>query len=381
MKTMLMLIAIVFFSAPSAHADLTLTFGGDVNFNKNRQVPQGDGVRVGGQLHSFASLTGGIQPLLDGDLNFANIETVVTDDASLAAQDKTFVFSSHPNSIRRLLDIGFNLFSLANNHSYNRGFGGLDETLNSMGELTREGRTFTYAGIERRRSDFQTARIINVKGHRIAFAAIGISDDAFRATLDRTGILSYRNDSDYALVLKSLRDAQADLKILSIHAGIEMKTTTEPELRARFERALTEGDVDFILGHHPHVVRSVAMVNQKAIFYSLGNYLMVGAADIGGKGGGMDYGLFGRAHFAWDAAAKRLKLQALEAIPLTQMHIHPKPLDARGAADRIAYLNRLSLNDLGGAKAVQFRIRADGSGLMCDDRGLAYTARAQAVCR
>lgn len=379
-RTSLVFSLLTLILSPAARADLTITFGGDVNFNKNRQAPEADGAVVGGRKYAFADLTQGIRGLLDGDLNFANIETVVTDERNLAAQDKAFVFRTHPNALRHLLNIGFNLFSLANNHSYNHGFGGLDETLNSMDELMREGRAFTYAGIERNRTAFQTAHVVTVNGHRVAFAAIGISDDTFRATAVRTGIMSYRNDADFALVLKSLREAQADLKILSIHAGIEMKTTTEADLRARFERALGEGDVDLILGHHPHVVRPVASIGDRAIFYSLGNYLMLGAASLSGHGVATDYGLFGRAHFAWDARVHRLKLQAVEAIPLTQMHIRPKPFDARTAADRIGYLNQTSMTDLGASKAVQFKIRADGSGIACWDRGLPYSRRAVQVC-
>lgn len=364
-----------------AHADLTITFGGDVNFNKNKQAPLPDGVNVWGRKYSFSETTAGIRHLIDGDVNFANIETVVTDERDLPAQAKTFVFRSHPNALRHLLDLGFNLFSLANNHSYNHGFGGLDETLNSMEEFERESRYLTHAGIERRRSDFERAKIMRVGSHTIAFASIGITNDAFRATATRTGVLSYRNESDYELVLKSLRDASADLKILSIHAGIEMKTSTEPDLRKRFERAIAEGDADLVLGHHPHVVRPVALMDGRAVFYSLGNYLMLGAADIGSRGVGSDYGLFGRAHYVWDASARRLKLQAVEAVPLTQMHLNPKPLSAPAAAQRIRYLNEISSRDLGRSNAMEFRVRDDGSGVSCLAETLPYSARARAACQ
>ena len=120
----LLTVALAFTSI--AHADLTMTFGGDINFNKNKQVPLADGVQVGGRVVGFSETMSGIKGLIDGDLNFANIETVVTDEKLLPAQAKTFVFRSHPNAIRQLFDIGFNLFSLANNHSYNHGFGGLN---------------------------------------------------------------------------------------------------------------------------------------------------------------------------------------------------------------------------------------------------------------
>ena len=374
------MILMLFLSA-TAHADLTLTFGGDVNFNKTLQSPAGDGVRVRGRSYRFEELTAGLRPLIDGDVNFANIETVVTSQMALPPQDKAFVFRSHPNSILHLVDLGFNLFGLANNHSYNHGFAGLEETLSTLEGLGRMApRAIAFAGIERTREDFGRARILRVGAHTIAFAAIGIMDSRFRVgSAPRAGVLNVKNQADYDLALKSLREAVADLKILSIHTGIEMKTSLEAGQRSMFERALTEGDVDLVLGHHPHVVRPVQSIQGKAIFYSLGNYLMVGSANITGRGVDTDYGLFGRAHFAWDAGARRLKLQSVEAIPLTDTHLQPKSLDAQAAAARIQFLNSLSTRELG-STAMPFRITAKGSGVFCNRQNLAYSPRAKAVC-
>jgi hypothetical protein len=76
-----------------------------------------------------------------------------------------------------------------------------------------------------------------------------------------------------------------------------------------------------------------------------------------------------------------LKLQAVEAIPLTQMHISPKPMAPKAAAERIAFLNQLSLDDLGADKAMNFTTRLDGSGIACFDQDLPYSQRAGILCR
>ena len=90
------LILASFFSLTSygqlARADLSITFGGDVNFNKNKQPPMADGAVVSGKKVSFQETTAGLRHLLDGDVNFANIETVVTENRNLSAQSKSFVF-------------------------------------------------------------------------------------------------------------------------------------------------------------------------------------------------------------------------------------------------------------------------------------------------
>ncbi|MDX9730831.1 MAG: CapA family protein [Bdellovibrionales bacterium] len=365
----------------TALADLTITMGGDVNFNKNRQEPLADGSMVFGRKVSFAETTRGIRNLIDGDLNFANIETVVTDDRHLPAQRKAFVFRSHPNAILHLMDIGFNLFSLANNHSHNHGSPGLGETLTTMDRFVNEGHRITYAGIERDRRDFEQVRIAHVNGYKVALAAVTITDPTFRAGNGSVGVLDYRNGADYDLALRSLRETQADLKILSIHAGTELRVKLDPGQQEKFERALSEGDVDLVIGHHPHVVRPISNVNGRVILYSLGNYLMLGAANIGKRGVGVDYGLFARAHFAWDASAGRLKMQAIEAVPITDMHLDPKRLSVSASAERVRNLNQLSAGELGHRKAVEFSVRTDGTGVACFDTGLPYSARALAVCK
>ncbi|HRK06510.1 MAG TPA: CapA family protein [Pseudobdellovibrionaceae bacterium] len=365
-----------------AHADLTLTFGGDVNFNKNKQAPRGDHVSYFGRRVTYEEMTRHLAPLIDGDVNFANIETVVTDDEHLPAQQKAFVFRSHPNSIRHLMDLGFNLFSLANNHAYNHGSAGLDHTLDAMEHLQRRGaRPIAFAGIERRRADFERARIFEVRGYRIAFAAIGIIDPRFRSRGEGVGVLNYHDESDYALTLKSLREADADLKIISIHYGTEMQVELDRGQRAKFLRAISEGDADLVLGHHPHVVRPVELRDGRAIFYSLGNYLMAGAADLTRRAEAQDYGLFGRAHFARDARrGGRLSLQALEAVPLTGMHLQARPMPKAASERRIELLNQLSRQQLG-VHAAEFRVRSDGRGVECSNiSGLALSARAAEVC-
>jgi poly-gamma-glutamate capsule biosynthesis protein CapA/YwtB (metallophosphatase superfamily) len=365
-----------------ARADLTLTFGGDVNFNKNKQAPRGDHVSYFGRRVTYEEMTRHLAPLIDGDVNFANIETVVTDDEHLPAQQKAFVFRSHPNSIRHLMDLGFNLFSLANNHTYNHGSAGLDHTLDAMEQLQRRAaRPIAFAGIERRRSDFERARILEVRGYRIAFAAIGIIDPRFRSRGESVGVLNYHDESDYALTLKSLREANADLKIISVHFGTEMQVELDRGQRAKFLRAITEGDADLVLGHHPHVVRPVELRDGRAIFYSLGNYLMAGAADLTRRAEAQDYGLFARAHFARDARrAGRLSLQALEAIPLTGMHLQARPMPKAASERRIELLNQLSRQQLG-VHAAEFRVRADGRGVECTNSSrLVLSARAAEVC-
>lgn len=363
----------------AARADLVITMGGDVNFNKSTQKPLATGVDFYGKIVPFEQLSAGIRKLIDGDLNFMNVETVVTDRQDLSGQTKAFTFQSHPNGMRHMMNLGFNLFSLSNNHAFDYGFEGLRETLRSFETLRTEYSDIHFSGLGRNYADAVAPVIFEKNGHTIAFAAIGINSSDFRAGPSSLGLLDFYNETDFMAVLKAMRATKADLKILSIHYGTEKQLVLDRGQRARYHRALKEGGVDLIIGHHPHVVRPVEIVDGKIIIYSLGNFLMPGAAAINDRDSGFDYGLFARVFFGADAKTGRLKAQAMEAVPLRLMHLSPRPRAADEAAVRIRGLNELSANQLG-AQALQFTVRADGSGAFCDASALELTERAAQVC-
>ena len=81
-----------------------------------------------GGFHTWAETTSQIDDDINGDLNFTNIETIVTDRNDLAPDHKEqsgpFNFRIHPKGLRHLVVKGFNLLSLANNHSMDYGVPG-----------------------------------------------------------------------------------------------------------------------------------------------------------------------------------------------------------------------------------------------------------------
>ena len=360
--------------------EVVITFGGDVSANRSRVAPEAGGTRFGRRLAAFSEWTAKIRPLLNGDINFINLETVIS-DTPLRDARKKYTFLSHPNAVRHLAKAGVNLFSLANNHAYDYGAAGVRSTLRHMRAVRKEqGGRIWYAGIGL--NDEQAARVtrFKVRGHTFAYAAIGNLTNMnrkHRAGPKKPGSLGIRIVEDYERVLRNLRAVKADFKILSCHLGIERRTSLDPGQRAKYERALDFAGVDLLIGHHPHVVRAVQRHGDGVIFYSLGNYMMRGARDMTPLPDAQDYGLFGRAYLSVDPAKKRLKVRALEVAPLTQMHAFSLPMRGAEAKRRIRVLNQVSKQSVD-AEAVRFIERSDGSAVACwpGPRG----KRAQRIC-
>jgi poly-gamma-glutamate synthesis protein (capsule biosynthesis protein) len=106
----------------------------------------------------------------------------------------------HPNGMRHLVSRGFNMLSLANNHSMDYGVPGLKETLKHVGAIERE-RLAVATGIGMNREEASRPRRVNVKGSEIAFASIGIVTNNLarhRAGPNKPGQIAYRFDDDFA---------------------------------------------------------------------------------------------------------------------------------------------------------------------------------------
>ena len=129
---------------------LSILLTGDTGFNPTEAPVDERGLRKGKQITAFPDTLSGIAGEVDRDLAFVNLETVVTDRNDIPTDGNkskgAFHFRSHPAAVKALLDAGFNLFALANNHSMDYGAAGVEETLYHMAVANAE-KAIAFAGI------------------------------------------------------------------------------------------------------------------------------------------------------------------------------------------------------------------------------------------
>lgn len=359
---------------------------GDVAFARNRVLSTADSPAA------WARYTDQLKPLVIGDLNFLNLEAVVTDSDLGPGRDKAFTFQMHTTGLRHLVeDLGFNLMSTANNHSGDFGHEGQVRTLaalEALEALAARDQSLIHHGLGTTAA-LEAAARGQVRGQSVAFAAIGISAGAPRPTSDRPGQWNVHVPAHWQATLQGLKTSEAAYRVLSTHEGIERQSTPEAGVRARFRAAQQQADLDLILAHHPHVPRGVEIDAQgRVIAYGLGNGLLHGAANLAGRGEMSDFGLMLRLYYAPAGVAGRggrsqsldSGLEAVEAIPLTAVHFAPRPFAThRATRDRITALNSLS-RAAAGERAMIFRPQADtGFGLWCAP--VQRTAQARALCQ
>jgi poly-gamma-glutamate synthesis protein (capsule biosynthesis protein) len=365
---------------------MTIVLVGDTGFNRSDAPVDAKGLRKGKQVTAFSYMLGGIAGQIDGDLAFLNLETVVTDRNDLKPEGKgpaAFHFRSHPLAVKALINHGFNLFSLANNHAFDYGGQGIEETLYHLAVANTE-RAIAYAGIGSNFDEAIKPGCIDLDGTKIGLSAIGIitgDQPQYRAGPNSPGQASYRDRQDFEAAVDKLAAMPADYRILSVHYGLEGSVIPDDRQFDDWRKfAAEQKGINLIVGHHPHVAQGVELDGKSLIFYGLGNFLHPGTAEMTRFGLCRDYGLMAKVHLARIDGA--WQVEAIQAIPLTNTQLRPAPFSSQEAEKRIYALNHLSggLDDDTTKRGVRFTPQADGSGLYCADGAAALGGQIGTLC-
>lgn len=360
-KCLTLTLAVTFFVLPAHSVTIDLTMVGDTGFNKNNQGVRPTYVDAYGSQTSWADLTEDIEPYIDGDLNFLNLETVVTEESLSLSVPKSFKFQSHPNSVRHMIrNVGFNMMSLANNHSADYGRQGLVSTYEQMQLIAIESSVIAHGiGVL---DELLRPRVFSIKGVDVAFLSIGIDQFGrinFPASETQIGSFTFRNTAWVNQAMENLKNSSAQLKIVSLHYGSEGQVYITNEVKRVFRQFVDIGDADVVIGHHPHVVRPIEIYNESLITYSLGNFLLIGAANMGRRGDLADYGLILKASL--EVNRRGVSVNELKAIPIYDMHYKPYALDFDESRRRLGVMNHL--NNESFSDPIQFRINNQGEGV------------------
>lgn len=141
----------------------------------------------------------------------------------------------------------FNLMLFANNHARGAGEVGISDTYSFLSSSNK-----LIAGI--RESCVQQT----VRGQKISFCAFDDSDGSL--------------DIEKAAQDVSKTKASSAMVIVSVHWGVEY-TSLPTERQRSVASALVRAGARAIIGHGPHIIQPMEIVEGSPVFYSLGNFL------------------------------------------------------------------------------------------------------------
>lgn len=208
-----------------------------------------------------------VTPYLENaDLTFGNLEGVIGRGGVAKKCNNPsvcYTFRMPGSYTEHLINAGFDVVSIANNHANDFGSGGRKVTA----------KTLTEAGLHFAGESSKPYTIFEKDGRTYGFLAAA----------PNSGCFNMRQYDKAAAYVKHL-DSLCDIVLVSFHAGAEGSKAKHVPKRDEIFLGYNRGDVhkfahccidagaDVLLGHGPHVTRAVELYKDRFITYSMGNF-------------------------------------------------------------------------------------------------------------
>ena len=223
---------------------MSIIFTGDVILDR--------GVNDEIRLHGDSILVNAIKKTAKSDFLVINYEGTFT--KSDIAQNDLYNFKTGENGALLLKQSGITHVSVANNHIYDFGQMGFENTLDALAKnhLVALGESCEPELIQKG----------NAKCAILSVSLTSNNDSLCISTIDQL--------KNTVRLFKSQRPSIP--LILYIHWGLELQP--DPEIwQRKLAYDLVKSGVDAIIGHHPHVTQTIEFIDDKPVFYSIGNYV------------------------------------------------------------------------------------------------------------
>ncbi len=206
------------------------------------------------------------------DIAFYNLECPITSVDKEYPLLKRNSFRADPEFTQGLVWGGFNLASLANNHTIDWGKDGLMETIRNLLD-----NNIATVGAASNQVDAFKPIIYHKDGIYVAFFAV------LDFLLEATTFLDYEPYPAYGNLKHLINEIKkysklVDNIVVSFHWGEEHKNFPNNR-QIDVARSVIDAGADLILGHHPHVLQGIETYKGKLICYSLGSFIFDGRTD------------------------------------------------------------------------------------------------------
>ena len=211
-----------------------------------------------------------IQLLSSCDCRVVNFEVPLKPEIELPPREGERFFQND-DAPQFLRNLGFDLFSIANNHAFDWSEEGFKKTKTALGEASFGAGTYEEA---------YKVKEIEINGVKIGFLALSYAVYTWplQDTDEREGLgCAYINDLKVNHIILEAKNRRDYLFVLP-HDGIEYIDVPMPETIARYRDFIDYG-ADGVFGSHPHCPQGWEEYKGKPIFYSLGNFFFNSKAD------------------------------------------------------------------------------------------------------
>ena len=229
---------------------------------------------VYGTAHRYANYNGyDFKPMLehikervkDYDLAYYNQETIL---GGTELGLSTYPLFNSPYEVGdAFIDAGFNLVSLATNHTIDKGERGVLNSRNYWNQQADVLAAGSYSSFEER----DKVVIKEVNGIKYAFLSYTTYTNGLIVPTGKEYLVNVYDEDLIKEEIARYRD-KVDLLMVAMHWGTEYMTYPTNEQKEISEYLASLG-VDLIIGCHPHVIEPIEYIDDTLVIYSLGNFI------------------------------------------------------------------------------------------------------------
>lgn len=270
---------------------------------------------AGGNGYDFKPLYENMRGIVESaDVAIINQETIISQSNPIKGADGgPLIFNSPPEVADAVIDLGFDVFTMANNHLLDFGLEGLQESLTFWNQKAQEN-DLTVLGAYLTHEDAENIRIREVNGVKMAFLAYAENINGFDDLLIGSQLRVIKNQEE-DVIERQIKEARqkADVVIVSAHWGQE-DTFDVSEDRKILAQKMVNWGADVILGCHPHTPQTMEWLTREDgskgfVFYSMGNFICAQTDNFNVVGEMPDFDI------VLDAETNKLTLENVGVIP------------------------------------------------------------------
>lgn len=221
---------------------------------------------TGDKPFNFKPMYSGMADIIaSADVAYINQETIPGgDELGITSYP---CFNSPTQLIYDMKELGFDIFSAATNHTYDKGWRGVENAYELYEKLSDE---ITAPGIYKKGE--RNFRVHEKNGIRLGL--LSYTDLTNGLSLPASADHYVPRMDDVKQIAEDLKYAKenSDFVIAFVHWGNEYQF--EPSDRQRAQaKVFAENGADIVIGTHPHVIQPVEYIDAVPIVYSLGNFM------------------------------------------------------------------------------------------------------------
>ena len=216
--------------------------------------------------YDFTNILSKIKPIVKNyDIAYYNQETVL---GGTSIGLSTYPRFNSPYEVGdAFIDAGFNMVSLANNHTLDRGRSAIINSVNYW----KKHKDVLTAGSYSSYDDRNEIRIFNKNGISYTMLSYTTSTNGISIPNGDKYLVNVYDESTVKKDIERVRN-KVDVLIVAMHWGTEY-TNYPTQAQKNIANYLSNLGVDIIIGAHPHVVEPATFIGNTLVIYSLGNFV------------------------------------------------------------------------------------------------------------